>query len=217
MRDVICYLLLAALSLSCNEIERKLEVVTNKPIDADGISRDFPVYYKDGYKEQRLRQEKSIGLTSLENGSSYFQVRILKDFPDRTGWLLILTDSMNGWHSNLFTFKYMARNFSPDSLTAKLVFSGAPKSGWPIFLHKLVQSELLTLPDSRSLNGYEVDADATGMIIQIADRHHFRYYEYTEPYYMQHKFKEAKKAVRILELLQQEFPIDAKFRNKEFE
>ncbi len=80
--------------------------------------------------------------------------------------------------------------------------SVTPKSGWDELWKKLVQLDLLTLPDSSTLRGEETVLDGVSYVVEINREGRYRTYQYGNPEYQ--KWPEAKKIIKIVEMLYDE-------------
>ena len=83
----------------------------------------------------------------------------------------------------------------------------APKSGWEAAWQKLVDAEILTLPDSSKLN-YKGDiTDGKGFVVETNSGYLYRTYHYGNPNYV--KLKEAGQMVKIGKIIAEEFGLES--------
>jgi len=81
----------------------------------------------------------------------------------------------------------------------------SPKPGWEQLWSKLVDAGLLTLPDSSQWeNGVRIK-DGTSYVVEVKQGSVYRTYSYSDPSYQ--KWKEAKRMLRIADLLYKGFGI----------
>ena len=148
---------------------------------------------------------RTLGLISIENGSSNFEMRIWEDIKGTFGMVVIIRRLNEKWVAEMFNYEYKVTNFSvPDSLSGVKKILNDPKSGWTNFLNKLLDLEILLLPDYTTFPNYFVATDEQFTRVEIARKNYYRAYEYPDPYRRQ-GYTSAKKMVKILELLKKEF------------
>jgi hypothetical protein len=80
-----------------------------------------------------------------------------------------------------------------------------PKSDWERIWGKLVDADLLTLPDSSQLKDEARVRDGTSYVVEVKQGSVYRTYGYMNPAHQ--KWKEAKQMLRIADLLYKEFGI----------
>jgi len=148
---------------------------------------------------------RTLGLISIENGSSDFEMRIWEDIKVFSGRVIIIRRHNEKWVAEMFNYEYEATTSSfPDSLSGEKKILSDPKSGWTNFLNKLLDLEILLLPDYTTFPNYLVATDEQFTRVEIARKNYYRAYEYPDPYRRQ-GYTSAKKMVKILELLKKEF------------
>jgi hypothetical protein len=79
----------------------------------------------------------------------------------------------------------------------------APKSGWEPAWQRLVDAGIVTLPDASALGCDTRGKDGTSYVVEINMNKSYRTYSYHDPNYS--KCEEAKKMVKIRELIAHEF------------
>ena len=79
-----------------------------------------------------------------------------------------------------------------------------PRSGWAAFWSEAQKSGLLTLPDSATLPGEKRVFDGISYVVEIRDGSKYCTYHYGNPQLQ--VWPEAKRMVKIAELLHKEFP-----------
>lgn len=98
---------------------------------------------------------------------------------------------------------------SVERAAAADVHAAVPKSGWPALWRELDQLGLLTLPDSSALPPpEELVADGESYVVEINTGNTYRTYQYGNPQFQ--RWPEAKKIVRIIDILQRELAASAK-------
>jgi hypothetical protein len=92
---------------------------------------------------------------------------------------------------------------SPQETNSVTVRDITPKNGWDKLWNRLVELDLLTLPDSSTLRGEEMILDGVGYVVEINRDGRYRTYMYGNPKHQ--KWPEAKKIISIIETLHDEF------------
>ena len=150
---------------------------------------------------------RTLGLTSIENGSSDFEMRIWEDVKVFSGRVVIIRRFNEKWIAEMFNYEYKTTTSSfPDSLSVEKRILKDPKSGWTNFLNKLLDLDILSLPDFTTLPNYFVATDEQFTRVEIARKNYYRAYEYPDPYRRQ-GYPSAKKMVKILKFLKEEFSL----------
>lgn len=151
--DVFC--LLSVVVISCNSspidrIEKELSTKNN-----DSVVREVPIRILEPGIIRKIQYDKvrTVGLPSLENGFTKFQLRIWEDLEHLTGRIIILKYTNDQWTAELCKYKYESTgSYFPDSLSGQIFPLKKPKSGWNKFLNKLLNLQILTLPDFDSIH-----------------------------------------------------------------
>lgn len=79
-----------------------------------------------------------------------------------------------------------------------------PKSGWKDFVDSLLSMGILELPDMSAITGYELSTDGDWFAVDFANCGKYRYYSYQIPWEYTDEFWQAKKAVKISDLIENE-------------
>lgn len=198
---LLVLMIVACSNSPMNKIEKQLEVK-----NSDTLNRIIP-HQPDEIRRLTASWIRTLGVSKLENGSPDFQIRIWEDTENRNGNLYIFKNDSRNWQGELYRYRYYSHNFTPDSLSGKRTSLSSPTSGWDSFMNKLLDLDILKLPDHQSLLNYGVDADANFVKVEIAKKNYYRLYEYPQPQYRQNQFPEAKKILQILELVKKEFKL----------
>jgi len=104
------------------------------------------------------------------------------------------------WSANWI---YQTVDSKPSS--AKMVLLDPPKSGWDVVWNKLVEAEILTLPDSPQPRCSSEALDGIGYIVETNVNRTYRTYMYSNPQLM--KCPEAKQILQIERTLGEEFSL----------
>ena len=82
-----------------------------------------------------------------------------------------------------------------------------PKSGWEAMWQKLVDAEILTLPDSSKLKYEHGVLDGKSYVVETNSDYFYRTYHYGNPNYSE--LKEAKQMIKISEIIADEFGLES--------
>lgn len=150
--------------------------------------------------------QKQAGLDSLEKGYDSLQIRIwgghsqLLEF-----YLLIISKREKKWHGKLITLEY---TIDPKSgvyqFKNKRSKTVSPKSGWEVFVKRLFDFQVTSLPDMSEL-GYESGEDGSSYMVEVATNKSYRFYSYWSPAEYQNKYPAAKSMYSIAQFVESEF------------
>ena len=165
------------------ELQRHIPKATWEPIFFKSINR---LATKAGWKSLR---EAPLPSQSME-------VRV---------WIGFGLSPLQGYSlrqdGSRWTGRYIVESFQQTNSVA--VRDIAPKSGWDKLWTRLIQLDLLALPDSSTLRGEEMVTDGVSYVIEINRDGRYRTYQYGNP--QEQKWPEAKKIISIVQTLQDEF------------
>jgi hypothetical protein len=200
----ICLLLINIFS-SCGS--RPESHVENKLIDSvvKYIPKDIKGNPK-GFYLKKIEMEKMMGLETLENGFDSMQIRIWYGVAlmDKLQ-LLIMKKSESKWSAKFYTLglNYDKNRKSLVSVT-KSSEAKQPASGLGKLIDSLFKLDILTLPDSQSINGYGDCNDGNGVTIETSSVNNYRIYNYP-CFNNQDGILQAKKIKQIMDLIEKEF------------
>lgn len=83
----------------------------------------------------------------------------------------------------------------------------SPKSGWETLWQKLIDTGILTLPDSSELEYKNLVEDGKGYVVETNHDYVYRTYQYSNP--DKEKLKEAKQMIKIGEIIADEFGLES--------
>ncbi len=178
---------------------------TTKP-----FKKEIPTY-PDGsqdifYKLAKTKQ-KQLGLDSLESGFDNLQIRIWYDFSlVRERRLIVITNRGTNWKATIYNLQ-VDWDGHTETIISKTVKQVTPKSSWQIFLQKLMNFQVLTLPDQNDIPSYEGGNDGNTYNVEVATKNQYRFYGYWEPQMYQDKYWQAKNMADILNLIKREFDV----------
>jgi len=154
------------------------------------------------------KRRSTLGLASVENGIDGFQINIWEDFDKVKGMVIILDYANNKWNAKGCTYKYHAtvEDSWLDSLAGKIISLGEPKSGWNVFLNKVLDYGVLDLRDYESIPDYFTPTDLKDITVEISGKRYYRVYELPGAYLQNKSIKDAKKIIEILKLVKKNFP-----------
>jgi len=93
-----------------------------------------------------------------------------------------------------------------DSLVANNLFLNVPKTGWNNFLNKILDYDILTLKDFRSIPGYFDATDLRMISVEIASDKYYEYYALPGAYIQPKNIIDARRIIEVLELIKKQFP-----------
>jgi len=174
----------------------------------------------DGYKIEihekgnNVREEKRGGLDefAVENGVSILredvlpennlEVRVWVGFGLYGNDGFILRRSSENW-SAVFLKKMICHDFK----THGKYDLPPPKSGWDALWQKLVEADILILPDSSKLKYPDGVIDGKSYVVETNSDFLYRTYHYGNPDFV--KLKEARQMVKIGQIVADEFDLES--------
>lgn len=209
---IFVVIILAILTISCRDDSSMKRI--NKLLlkyQSDSIYRDMPNRLKEPTVEKELNEvrEVMLGLPSLRNGSTDFQIRIWQDFMGTSGRVVILIHKNRAWSAEAYNYRYLhkADRFSSDSVAGQKIQLRSPKSGWGNFINSLLDYQILTLPDFSSIKSMYAAADEPWVKVEFSKKNLYRYYELLDPYSRQDESSYCKEMAKILDLVKEEFDL----------
>jgi hypothetical protein len=187
---------------------------SNSPSEYDDMAKPFkkeiPIYQNgavDIFYELAKAKEKQLGLDSIENGFDNLQIRVWYDFAlVRERKLVVITNKDRNWTATVYNLK-VNWDGNTETILSKSVKTVTPKSGWPSFSKKLLDLQIITLPNQDDVKGYGGGLDGRTYNIEIATKNQYRFYGYWEPQNRQDNFWQAKNIADILKLLDAELGV----------
>jgi hypothetical protein len=119
----------------------------------------------------------------------------------------IMNRVKNTWSAKYITGEYGSKEFGNRIIQLK-----EPESGWEKNWQKLIDSEILTLPDAEAINCSPDVFDGTSYVVELKKGNNYRTYMYDNPdYSFAKKCREAGKMLKIIRIISEEFDLkDAK-------
>jgi hypothetical protein len=178
---------------------------TTKP-----FKKEIPTYQNGGvdiFYELAKTKQKQLGLDSIENGFDNLQIRVWYDFAlFRERKLVVITNKDTTWTATIYDLQ-VDWDGKTETILSKKVRQVIPKSGWTSFSNKLLDLNILTLPNQDDVKGYSGGFDGRTYNIEIATKNQYRFYGYWEPQEYQDKFWQAKNMADILKLFETELGV----------
>lgn len=198
---VLLFLIIIICSSSCQRKSRKTIV-----------EKDIPIWYEnkpDLFYQLISQKSKQLKLDKLEKGFDSLQIRIWYDSAlSNRDKLVIFKLKDFKWKGFYYSLNV---EWNAYKLTNKVKKSHKieihPKSGWKIFISKILENKIESLPNMKDINGL-VDrwSDGKTYSIEIATKSKYRFYNYHLPEKFL-EFEEAKNMVEILKVIESEFGI----------
>ncbi len=155
---------------------------------------------------QQKRQQ--LSLQDLQNGFDSLQIRFWYDYSLFTQRdLLIISRTNSTWTAFVYN---LTVDWDASTLTEKVKTkkykSAIPKNGWGNLITRLMDLEVMTLPNMHDIPGLQDGwTDGINYNVEIATKSMYRFYGYHLPDKFKEKYKEAKNMVDILKLIEIEF------------
>jgi hypothetical protein len=210
MRQVIFILTITLFSfISCEgqalSNSTTVFVDTTKP-----FKKEIPKYQNGTvsiFYELAKAKQNQLGLDSIENGFENLQIRVWYDFAlVRERKLVVIKNEGTNWTATVY---YLQVNWDgkTETILKKKIKQVMPKSGWTVFSKKLLDLQILTLPNQRDIEGYSLGTDGKTYNVEIATKNQYRFYGYWEPQEYQDRFWQAKNMTDILNLFETELGV----------
>lgn len=205
------FIMLSFVLFSCKDQVKNYNIVNSKNrILSDSIIKDIPLNTNGSPVLSYLHKEyiaNKLSLEKLENGFDSMQIRIWYGYAfEDTGQLVIFTNENNKWTSDFLTLSFNV-NENKDSVWSigKELLRRNPKSGWDSFIKKLLDYQILSLPDMAEIDENITIADGHAFTVEIATNNNYRFYQYQEPEMVKDRLWQAKNMSYILKLIESEF------------
>jgi len=198
---------------ACSNIPRDNVITQQSPTPKRELRTDIP---KDSWVKlyfEGMENTKLPGLDkiAMQNGFSILretvlpendlEIRIWVGFGKYGNDGLILKRSSGNWSAvNLRKMLCHLENRGKYNLES-------PKSGWEKTWQKLIDEEILTLPDSSKLKYEYGVVDGKSYVVETNFDYLYRTYQYSNPDYQ--KLKEARQMIKIGEIIADEFGLDS--------
>jgi len=218
---LICFLLISCAAFTaCHQVEPVPAGPWDDTVSDSTVIMEIPVR-KDGYRigkrdllyEFRYYDAKGLGLDSLESGYNSFQLRawlghsmaIIKN-------VVVIYNTKRRWHATIITY----RNPTQDEYKAAKINGpyrkilerreAIPSSGWAGFIKKMLELQVINLPNADDLTGYNgCGADGISYDFEVATRSKYRFFYYCNPDINTAKYWQAKNVLAFAALLEKEF------------
>ncbi len=178
---------------------------TTKP-----FKKEIPTY-KNGrvniFYELAKTKQKQLGLDSLEKGFDNLQIRVWYDFAlVRERILVIITNKDTVWTATIY-YLNVDWDGKTETILSKRIKQVTPKSGWAAFSKKILDLQIITLPNQDDVKDYGRGFDGRTYNVEVATKNQYRFYCYWEPQANQNKHWQAKNMADILDLFEKEFAL----------
>ena len=209
MRQFILIITTLFLLTSCTRQKEKNS--TLKTSEIQWTKNDSDIFYIS--TQDKVKQ---LGLDSLQNGSDSLQIRIWYGYStDITRKLLVINKTNLFWTASLYTMTVIDRigtdlkeMNSPEKIRLEKTENLQPKNGWDRFINKILSLQIISLPDMYSIPGMKVGVeDGVTYSIEVAMRHKYRFYSYSNPDEIKEEYWQAKNMVDIIDLLETELEV----------
>ncbi|MBC7651523.1 MAG: hypothetical protein H7101_07230 [Deinococcales bacterium] len=194
---------LVVLISSCKLDENSKSSTTIK--DTTRFIVDIPVKLGGKKMYNRLASDRALWgkWDSLENGYSNLQIRVWYEYDNYKKNTLVLKKDKEWvaeWHTRISKIDNEGNIISRN----RTIETSTPKMGWNMFMDSLFKLKILTLPSQSELPDKYMYYNTNTILVEIADRHHYRFYYYTGHEHNINLLKEAKAMDEILNLIESE-------------
>lgn len=206
-------LLLFVFVTSCAEVSKQNSTALELPTPKKELKKEIPnaswvKIYFDGIDENDVRGINKIaaneGLSKLSETvlpENDLEIRVWIGFGKYGNDGFILRKTSGKWSA--IALKRMLCHLENSGKTEL----SAPKSGWESLLQKLVDAEILTLPDSAKLKYEGGVLDGKSYVVETNFDYSYRTYQYGNPKY--EKLKETAQMVKIGKIIADEFGLES--------
>jgi hypothetical protein len=182
----------------------KAETQQNEVVVPDASNADWEKYF---FKEidKRTKKAKLKRLRETEIAEDDIEIRLWLKPPFNIKLEgMILKRTKNVWSAVYLDSKYVSKRF-----IYPIIKYSEPKSGWEKTWQKLLNAEILTLPDAESIKCNHLVPDAETYIVELKKGDNYRTYKYDAPGSLSLKNCRADdQIVEIYKTIFQEFGID---------
>jgi hypothetical protein len=194
-----------AIICSCSEPPIPPEFKANAHT-SDSILKEIPPdRLTPEYKDLAATILDKLNLPSIENGVDGFELRVWIAV-NQQEHLVIVRQVDSVWSADVSELTFIYDDEYDSLLTiARMKTGKTPSSGWPGFLQKLVDTEILKLPDFRQVvTDYALPTDAGGVTVEWANRNKYRIFSYPDLESTQTLSAHAAKMEKAIRMLEQE-------------
>jgi hypothetical protein len=191
--------------------------------DTTAFRKEIPTWgdnQPDLFYSLTTQKAKQLKLEDIHSGFDSLQIRVWYGYStSRLRELIVLKKDNKGWSGSHHTMKV---EWDPVKLTDTVKKHDRqqlePKSDWASLIQKLLDNQILTLPDMDDIKGiwYEVIpetgdtmimsvADGITYNFEIATNSYYRFYSYGNPKYYQANHWQARNILAIMDILKSEF------------
>lgn len=209
MSKAIILLIVFVFIESCSSTEDSITRI-NRVLNMDSsgnLRKDRPKVYSDSSAlAYYLRRETTrAGLTSIENGSEAFEIRVWEHL-DSGRLVFVFRYKENAWTADKRFYKGFSTNGRDiDSVIVNKVGLGTPREGWDKFMNKLIDKGVLDLKDESEIPGYVTENEFLYIAVEIGAKKYYRYYSLPNARDQASKIKEDRAMLEILNLIENEF------------
>lgn len=162
------------------------------------------------FTAEMSRNQRLSNLETAKISKNDLEVRFRKQSAWWKNWLLILKLKNEKWSA-----EYQEQIFYDGTVKLKSVSKselGEPASGWGNLWEKLIDEELLTLPDGLENGGFDPCPDCEGLLIETNIGGNYRICHYTKPV-LESELRETRQIAKISNIIAEEFGL-SKFATK---
>ena len=174
------------------------------------FKKEIPTYIGgnvDIFYQLAKDRQKQLGLDSLENGFQDLQIRVWYNSSlVKERKLIVITNKDTNWTAAIYDLQ-VDWDGKTETILSKKIRNVSPKSGWPTFSKKLLDLQIVTLPNQDDVEGYSAGDDGITYSVEVGMKNQYRFYSYWQPQEYHDKFWQAKNMTEILKLFETELDI----------
>lgn len=145
------------------------------------------------------------GFKVLENGFDSIAFRFWYLYANPTSQVIEIFKNNSHWEAHFYTIKRETTK-NNDYLVTRIrdTVVQNPKSGWPVFIKKIFDLNVMGIPTSSEISGYKNPNDGDMVSLEIATMRFYELKKYNTPI-MNTEIKEIQMLEEIMQLIEDEF------------
>lgn len=152
--------------------------------------------------------ERSKKLKYLDRGFDSLAIRLWYVYFGPKTQIVEIKRKSESWEGQFLTIERQIKNSGKDTtVTIEQEVNIIPKSGWELFIKKVLDLGITTKLGSSEIPNYDAPTDGDGVVVEISTKLKYRIYSYWSPGFNS-SIKEAKEIEDIMELIDKEFGIN---------
>ena len=212
---MIIFLTILVFFFSCTDRSKNAENLKPKASQQEVI-KDIPVSEngKLAYSYTLTKEYiQKANLEVIEKGFDSICIRLWYCYGFGPWQIVEIKKDNKEWLAEFILLTEVRNKVDSSTSIKKTSISATPKSGWDFFLKEFFSKNIITLPTSFSISGYELVTDGDFFITEIATKNHYRIYSYSALKFNLN-IKQAREMADVILLIEKEFGVER--LNKDF-